>query len=80
MQHWHWVPLLLLAGITLSHIVSDSPSIGLQASVDQETATFTFEKLKVAMVFALELKLSKTLRGRVYFVLQLQGGLRPLYK
>ena len=29
------------------------------------------EKLKVAMVFALELKLSKTLRGVVYFVLQL---------
>ena len=32
------------------------------------------------MVFALELKLSKTLRGLVYFVLQLWGGLRPLYK
>ena len=29
------------------------------------------------MVFALELKLSKTLRGLVYFVLQLQGVLRP---
>ena len=27
--------------------------------------------LKVPMVFALELKLSKTLRGLVYFVLQL---------
>ena len=26
------------------------------------------------MVFALELKLSKTLRGLVYFVLQLWGG------
>ena len=32
------------------------------------------------MVFALKLKLSKTLRGLVYFVLQLQGGLRPPYK
>ena len=32
------------------------------------------------MVFALESKLSKTLRGLVCFVLQLSGGLRPLYK
>ena len=32
------------------------------------------------MVFALKLKLSKTLRGLVYFVLQLLGGLRPPYK
>ena len=32
------------------------------------------------MVFALELKLSKTLSGLVYFVLQLLGGLRPPYK
>ena len=30
-----------------------------------------FAKFKAARVFALELKLSKTLRGLVYFVLQL---------
>ena len=29
------------------------------------------------MVFALELKLSKTLRGLVYFVLKLWGGFDP---
>ena len=34
----------------------------------------------VALVFALELKLSKTLSGLVYFVLQLSGGLCPPYK
>ena len=33
-------------------------------------SSVVFDKLKVAMVFALELKLSKTLRGLVYFVLQ----------
>ena len=43
-------------------------------------ARLILDKLRVAMVFALELKLSKTLRGLVYFVLQLQWGLRPLYK
>ena len=32
------------------------------------------------MVFALELKLSKSLRGLVHFVLQLKGGLRHSYK
>ena len=36
-----------------------------------EVGTFNFAKLKVARVFALELKLSKTLSGLVYFVLQL---------
>ena len=36
-----------------------------------------FEKLKVAMVFALKLKLSKPLRGLVYFVPYLYGGRSP---
>ena len=34
-------------------------------------ALLILQKLEIAMVFALELKLSKTLRGLVYFVLQL---------
>ena len=45
-----------------------------------DLALLSLQKLNVAMVFALELKLSKTLRGLVYFVLQLWGGLRPPYK
>ena len=57
----------------------------VQENLGRNLATFNLafsilQKLQVAMVFALELKLSKTLRGLVYFVLQLQGGLRPPYK
>ena len=40
-------------------------------------ALLIFEKLKVPIVFPLELKLSKTLRGLVYFVLYLYGGEAP---
>ena len=54
-------------------------------AIGRSLATFNLalliiEKSKVAMVFALELKLSKTLRGLVYFVLQSSGWLRPPYK
>ena len=57
----------------------------LQLLIGRNLATFNLallilQKLNVMLVFALELKLSKTLRELVYFVLQLQGGLRPPYK
>ena len=42
-------------------------------------ALLLFETLKVASVFALEMKLSKTLSGLVYFVPYLYGGRSPPY-
>ena len=40
-------------------------------------AKFKDSKLKASIVFALELKLSKTLRGLVYFASYLYGGESP---
>ena len=48
-----------------------SPRRRLVADLKASQPFMDVEKLKVAMVFALELKLSKTMRGLVYFVLQL---------
>ena len=42
-------------------------------------AILIMQKSKVAMVFASELKLSKTLSGLVYFVPYLYGGEAPPY-
>ena len=52
------------------------PGMAFPPTLGRNLATFNLsllilQKLKVTMVFALELKLSETLRGLAYFVLQL---------